>query len=183
MKRDWYAVYTKPQREKKVSSILTRRGIENYCPINNIVKVNPHNKKTLSEPLFSCHVFVFVSESEMKTLDNIPDMINFVYWMSKPAVITKEEIDAVKQLTLNYQNIKLEKTFVNMNDMVRIVDEPVISFKENSVMVKYQTLKIMLPSLGYTIIAERARTHEEIISKKFGQLDFLPKRLSSFFSN
>lgn len=182
MKRNWYAVYTKPQREKKVSSILTKRGIENYCPINK-VRAQSNNKKSVSEPLFASHVFVHVAESEMLSLKNIPDMINFVYWRSRPAIITKEEIEAVKQLTSNYQDIKLEKTFVNMNEMVRIIDEPVISFKDNAVMVKYQTLKIMLPSLGYTIIAERAGKHDEMTNKKFGQLDFLPKRLSSFFTN
>ncbi|RYZ19047.1 MAG: antitermination protein NusG, partial [Chitinophagaceae bacterium] len=34
----WYAIYTKPRWEKKVAELLTRKGIENYCPLNKVVK-------------------------------------------------------------------------------------------------------------------------------------------------
>ena len=34
--KKWYAVYTRPRWEKKVAEILTRRKIENYCPINKV---------------------------------------------------------------------------------------------------------------------------------------------------
>ena len=36
MKKNWYAVYTKSRCEKKVSASLTKKKIENYCPLNRV---------------------------------------------------------------------------------------------------------------------------------------------------
>ncbi|MCW3089756.1 MAG: NusG antitermination factor [Ferruginibacter sp.] len=183
MTRNWYAVYTRPQREKKIASILNKRGIKAYFPLNNIVSSTASNKKSSKEALFTSYVFVYLAESELASIRDIPGTLNFLYWLSKPAVIKQEEIDAVKQLTSAYHNIRLEKCAVNMNDTVRIIDEPVISFKENSASIKFQTLKIILPSLGYTMIAERDRVNAETSQQEPVLSSFFPKKLNSLFSN
>ena len=56
----WFAVYTKPRWEKKVSGILDDNGIENYCPLNKVVKQWSDRKKVILEPLFKSYVFVRV---------------------------------------------------------------------------------------------------------------------------
>lgn len=33
MKNDWYALYVKPRAEKKVSTLLEQKDIENYVPV------------------------------------------------------------------------------------------------------------------------------------------------------
>ncbi|MBC7889002.1 MAG: UpxY family transcription antiterminator [Ferruginibacter sp.] len=183
MKRNWYAVYTRPQREKKVASILTKKGIKNYFAVNNIISLNANNKKASKEALFNSFVFIYITESEIASVKEIPGILNFIYWIAKPAIIQREEIEAIKQLTSSYHNIKLEKSMVNTNDIVRIIDEPVISFKENSASVRFQTLKIILPSLGYIMIAERDKVNEEILQQDLIESGFFPKKLNPFFSN
>jgi transcription antitermination factor NusG len=183
MKRNWYAVYTLPERERKVASLLTRRGIKNYLPLNKVVSTNANNKKTCKEALFGSHVFIYISEAEFGLVRKIPGTLNLLHWLSRPAIIQWEEIEAVKQLTATYHNIKLEKSMVNVNDAVRIVDDPVISFSENSASVKFNTLKIVLPSLGYTMIAERDKVITEAEQKELVFAGFLPKKLNAFFSN
>jgi len=183
MTRNWYAVYTLPRRERKVASILTKRGIKNYFPVNKIISINANNKKTCKEALFNSYVFVYIAESEIESVKDIPCLVNFLYWLAKPAIIKWDEIEAIKQLTLTYHNIKLEKSVVNVNDTVRIIDEPVISFNENSASVRFQTLKIVLPSLGFTMIAERDKVNEEKLQKELALADYFPKRFNSFFSN
>ncbi|MEJ7587564.1 MAG: transcription termination/antitermination NusG family protein [Ferruginibacter sp.] len=183
MTRNWYAVYTLPQRERKVASLLTKRGIKNYLPVNKIVSDGANNKKPLKEALFSSYVFVYITESEIGVVKEISGLQNFLYWLAKPAVISWEEIEAVKQLTSAYHNIRLEKSNVNVTDPVRVIDEPVISINENSASVRFQSLKIVLPSLGYTLIAERDKVNEVALQKELAYASFLPKRLNSFFSN
>ena len=34
--KKWFVVHTKPRFEKRVTEILTRKKIENYCPINKV---------------------------------------------------------------------------------------------------------------------------------------------------
>ncbi|MCW3094268.1 MAG: NusG antitermination factor, partial [Ferruginibacter sp.] len=31
--KNWYALYTRPGTEKKVANLLSRKNIENYCPL------------------------------------------------------------------------------------------------------------------------------------------------------
>jgi len=180
---NWYAVYTIPGRERKVASLLTRKGIKNYFPVNNIISLSANNKKTSKEALFDSYVFVCIAESQLRSLKNVPGLLNFLYWRSKPAIINREEIEAVRQLTSAYHNIKVEKSSVDIDDTVRIIDEPIISFNENSASVRFQTLKIVLPSLGYTMIAERDKYNEEKLQKELVFPGNIPRRLNSFFSN
>jgi len=184
MTRHWYAVYTRPLKERKVSAYLTKKGIENFCPI---VKTNDSKstvKKEEFQPLFDAYVFVYTLECEVISLLNLPGIKSIIYWKSKPAVINPQEIDILKQLTATYSSIKLEKTAVDMNGVATLVGEPLIAFKENSMSLKYQSIKINLPTLGYNMIAERSKTadisgYRQSIVRPSSLLSFLPKRLNS----
>ena len=71
MKKNWYAVYTKSRCEKKVSALLTKKKIENYCPLNRLLKQSPDRKKIVQEPLFTSYVFVHITEMEMAAIRQI----------------------------------------------------------------------------------------------------------------
>lgn len=183
MTRNWYAVYTRPNKEKKVVSILCKKGIENYCPVTSGESDKPAYKKPIPHPLFNSFVFVQVAEAEIAALLTLPWVINVLYWRSKPAVISNREIDIVKKLTGNYSNIRLEKTSVDINAAVTILDEPTIAYNENSVSVKYKSVKVNLPSLGYTMIAERIKQDEKAVYQQTGIFSSFPKRINAFFFN
>jgi len=187
MTRNWYAVYTQPQKEKKVALALLKKGIENFCPIIKTNNAKLNIKKDYYQPLFNCYVFVFVQDNEVELLKKVPGILNVIYWKSKPAIINEMEIDILKQLTANYSCIKLEKTIVDMNGSVRLIGEPAVAYKENSVSLKYQSLKINLPTLGYNMIAERTKPLEEFIFQESKTqdnfLDFFPKKFNSLFFN
>jgi transcription antitermination factor NusG len=184
MTRHWYAVYTRPQKEKKVSALLTKKGIENFCPIVKTSDLKSAIKREEFQPLFNSYVFVNLQESELLTIKNIPGVVSIIYWKSKPAVINDKEIEILKQLTATYSTIKLEKTAVDMDGVAKLIGEPLVAYKENSVSLKYQSLKINLPTLGYNMIAERSKPTEEgvyqqSLSRQSSLLSFLPKRLNA----
>jgi transcription antitermination factor NusG len=183
MLRNWYAVYTKPEKEKIVLSAFAKKGIESFCPLINTIKGKSNNRKAVFQPLFISYVFVYLDESEILTLKSIPGVINILYWKSKPAIINVEEIDAVRYFTVNYSNIKLIKSAVNINEKISIQDAPVFSFNEKAVSVKYQTVKVYLPSLGYTLIAERRAVEDEPVYQGSNSFRTFPGRLNSFFFN
>ena len=107
--KKWFAVYTRPRCEKKVAEILTRKKIENYCPINKVFRQWSDRKKVVYEPLFTSYVFVRISEREITSLKQSNGIINLVYWLGKPAVIHDSEIEVIKinQIIFNddYKNI------------------------------------------------------------------------------
>lgn len=48
----WYAVYTAPRAEKKVKEQLDKIGVENYLPLQPVVRLWNNRKKKIFIPLF-----------------------------------------------------------------------------------------------------------------------------------
>src|ERR1043165_1294861 len=103
--KKWYAVHTKPRFEKRITEILTRKKIENYCPVNKVLRQSNDRKKLLNEPLFPYFVFIRITEGELLSLKQIDEVINFVYWLGKPATVRDSEIEAMKQFLDKHNNI------------------------------------------------------------------------------
>jgi transcription antitermination factor NusG len=91
-------------------------------------------------------------------------VINLVYWLSKPAVIRNEEIEYIRSFLRNHHNVALKKTPVCINDTVRITKGPLMEYEGNVIGVKSKTVKLILPSLGYMMIAEVEKTNIKIIN-------------------
>lgn len=159
----WYAVYTRPRWEKKVAEILTDKKIENYCPLNKVVRQWSDRKKIVLEPLFTSYVFVKTTEKLLSDIRKVNGIINFVYWLSKPAIIRNEEIDCIKNFLAEHNNIQLEKTPININTTVKITQGPLMEYEGKVIEIKNKTVKIVLPSLGYMMIAEVEKTNVRII--------------------
>ena len=183
MTRNWYAVYTRPHKEKKVTYLLNKRGIESFCPVIAASVKRGGDKKQAERPLFSSVVFVHILETEIKSLVSTPWVVTIAYWKSGPAVISDSEIDIVKKVTDIYADIKLEKTFVEMGGMARVIDSPSMEYNENTISVKYKSVKVSLPSLGFTITGERIKQKNEIIYPDAGMFTSFPKRINAFFFN
>ncbi len=95
--KNWFALYTKPRWEKKVSSVLHRKGIECWCPLKKTEKQWSDRKKIVEEPLFTSYVFVRINETERSAVLMTDGILNFVYHIGKPAVIRDAEIDIIKK--------------------------------------------------------------------------------------
>ena len=157
----WYALYTKPGAEKKVANLLSRKKIENYCPLKRQWN---GRKKVALEPLLSSYVFVQVSEAEMFNIRMTDSVVNFVYWLGKPAVIRDEEIDIMKRFMNEYANVKLEKIPFSVDGNVRLISGQMADMKTHMISVKNNTVKIALPSLGYMMLSEVEKATVELIT-------------------
>ncbi len=161
----WYAVYTRPRWEKKASELLSKKQIENYCPLNQVVRKWSDRKKVIYEPLFTSYVFINAAEQEHSVVKQTDGVLNFVYWLGKPAIIKEAEIDTIKNFLSEYKNVRLEQTEVNIHDTVRINSGPFMQREGDVMEVKNKSVKIYLPSLGYAMIAEIEKTNVEIVTR------------------
>src|SRR5690242_11727479 len=150
----WYAVHTRPRWEKKVVQLLERKGIEYYCPLNKIIRQWSDRKKLVLEPLFTGYVFIRSAEAEHLKVKQTDGVINMVYWLGKPAVIKDQEIEAIKEFLKHHENVQVEKAIVSVNDRVKIIRGPLLSMKGNVIEVRKHSLRLLLPSLGYIIVAQ-----------------------------
>ncbi len=171
MKKQWYAVYTKPRWEKKVSALLQKKNIDNYCPVNKVVRQWADRKKTIYEPLISCYVFVHTESTEFTEIKKTEGILNFIYWLGKPAVIRDEEIDTLKNFLDTYKEVKLEKIDINVHDKVRIVNGPLILREGNVLEVRKHSVKVLLPTLGYALVAEIQKSSIEVINVAHAEMN------------
>ncbi len=151
---NWYAVYTRPRCEKKVVEILTRKNIKSYCPLVKSLRKLNDSRKSLMEPLFPTYVYVKMNENDLHKLKNINRIISVVYWLQQPVMIRDIEIEMIQRFINEHKNIQIEKTEVKINEIVRLLrEEPIVEKEGNSVSIVYNKVKLVLPSLGYSMIA------------------------------
>ncbi len=150
----WYAVYTKPRWEKKVAGLFERSGIEHYCPLNKVKKQWSDRKKIVLEPLFTSYVFVHIDPANQLAVRQTEGVLNFVYWLGKPAIVRDDEIELIKRFLDEYSNVRVEQTEISENDKVRVMAGPLMMREGSVVEVKNKTVKLLLPTLGFTLIAE-----------------------------
>ncbi len=94
--KSWMAIYTKPRNEKKVNDALVAQGIETYLPMHETMKQWSDRKKKVKTPLFRSYVFVHILEKERIIILKTFGVLNFVYWLGKPAIIKSYEIDRIR---------------------------------------------------------------------------------------
>lgn len=119
--RHWLAVYTRPRWEKKVDRLLKQQDIKSYCPIRSVTNQWADRKKIVDLPLFSGYVFVWVNEREEYKVRQTLGVLNFIYYMGKPAVIRDSVIEKIEEL-MN-RNIACEiinSQDINLGDRIRI---------------------------------------------------------------
>jgi transcription antitermination factor NusG len=152
MQKNWYVVYTKPHFERKVSLSLSKKNIEIFCPLNHKKSRQLFLNKSLAEPVFNCYVFVKSTNSEIiQLVKDTYGAISVLYWKGKPAIITEEEINAMKEFSLNLREIKVEK----MHSTTKTEETNTSYLMDGQVLlIKNRTMKLNLPSLGLTMVAK-----------------------------
>jgi len=163
--KSWYAVYTHAKWEKKVADLLTRKNIENYCPLNRVLRQWSDRKKIVYEPLFTCYVFARITDKEHLSVLQTDGVLNYVSWQGKPAVIRDVEIEAIKNFLLEYRTVRLEKIEVDINDTVRVKCGLFMEQEGKVIEVLGKTLRVSLPSLGYVMLAEIPKSHVEVVTQ------------------
>ena len=170
MKNNWYVLYTKSRCEKKIADLLSKRNVENYCPLNRVYRQWSDRKKMVTEPLFNSYVFIHACEEELNAIKKLSNnIVNVVYWLGKPAIIKNEEIEQIRFFLNEYSNVTIEKQPVRMNEMVRIIKGPFRNLEGTVAAIKNNMLVLSLPSLGYKMMAEVNLSNIEILNKDFSR--------------
>lgn len=153
-KMEWFALYTKPRNEKKVAENLAALGIEVYCPLVTTIKQWSDRKKKVESPLIPSYVFVKIEEANRKDVFQVAGVVQYVFWLGKPAKIQPHEIEALKiQLAAPVVKVTLETW--SPNAQIQINEGP---FKNQMAVVeKVSTNKVtlILKSLGIRLIIDR----------------------------
>jgi len=151
--RKWLAVYTKPRWEKKIDRVLIEAGIESYCPLNKVHRRWSDRMKLVEEPLFKSYVFVHINSQEEKKVREVHGVLNFVYWLGKPAVIKQKEIERIKRFLNDYNNVSTEPLTIKPQDKVVVTSGALMEQRGKVIRNLGNRIELEITSLGYKLIA------------------------------
>src|SRR6187402_157606 len=150
----WFAVYTKPRWEKKVAQVLDDNGIENYCPLNKVIKQWSDRKKVIMEPIFKSYVFVRVPDETKWELRKIDGIINFVHWLGKPAKVKDEDILTIRKFLNEFTDVTVEQLQpLQVNSKVRIKQGVLMNYHGILVEIHGSRAKVRIDALGVQLSA------------------------------
>ena len=93
----WYAIYTSPRHEKRVSEHLASRRVDCFLPLFRSVHRWKNGCKVQVElPLFPGYVFVNIPRIERVRVLDVPGVLSFVGPKSEPAQLSDFEIETLR---------------------------------------------------------------------------------------
>jgi transcription antitermination factor NusG len=152
----WYAIRVKSRSEKKVYSDLIEQGIEAYLPLQRKLRQWSDRKKWVEMPLISGYVFVYISRKEYEIVLRIYNVVCYIYFEGKAAVIRDEDIMLLKRM-LGEAEVDLEITVEELKpgQMVEIISGPLIGVIGELIDFKGKNkVALRIPPLGYTVLVE-----------------------------
>jgi len=149
----WHVVYTRPRWEKKIAKILDEKGIENYCPLNRVQKQWSDRKKIVLEPLFKGYIFIKVEEAAKWDIKLINGIINYVYWLGKPAKVREEEIQSIRSFMCEFDNVQIIDNKIDVKSTVIINKGILMDYKGIVIEVLGNKARIQIDSMGIRLSA------------------------------
>jgi transcription antitermination factor NusG len=164
-RKNWYVIYTKPRWEKKVYTLLTDKDIEAYCPLNKVRRKWSDRMRLVEEPLFKSYVFVKVSEEEQTQVRMINGVVNFIYWLGKPAVVKNKEIEIIRKFLNDYEEVWTEPIALQKDATVIIRQGAFMDKEAKVVKVVNNKVRVLIKSIGYSLVAVVAKSNVEVVEK------------------
>ncbi len=157
----WFALYTKPRAEKKLTERLRSKGFEVYAPTQTLHKQWSDRIKKVEEPFFKSYVFVKFEEKDKINVLQTQGAVALVTWLGKPAKIRDEEIRAISDFLERYEGVKMESVDFSAGQKLRI--------KHGSLEDQYGTVlrqsknrvTLEIEQLGMTLLAEVPKSQVE----------------------
>lgn len=148
---NWYVLYSRPNAEKKLAALLTERGIEAYCPTRTEVRRWSDRKKKVQVPVLPSMVLVNIKFSQKNEVFDVPAAVRFLYWAKVPAIVTNEEVEALKE------SLSSKKTIGSKTEKIQPgqkIDLSPLGFEGQHGKVKYVSGNqcwVILESIGYVV--------------------------------
>jgi transcription antitermination factor NusG len=137
----WYAVYTSPRHEKRVSQQFTERRIENFLPLYRTVRQYVHSRVPLELPLFPTYLFVHIAKLDRGTVLGVPGVLSIVGSGRENCSLPDAEIEALRS---GFHLCKFEPHhYLIVGQRVRIVAGPLAGL-EGVLVRKKKSLRVVL---------------------------------------
>ena len=151
----WHVLYTKPRHEIKALERLTQNGFEVYCPMKTTLKQWSDRKKKVSEPLLPSYLFIKITEKNRALPLKDNSVLNYTFWLGKPAIVRESEIDALKGIITKDKAQEFEIRPLKVGDEIDIIKGQVKGKNATIKSISNNYIKAELKELGMTIVLKK----------------------------
>jgi len=151
----WHVLYTKPRHEVKALERLVQNGFEVYCPMKTTLKQWSDRKKKVIEPLLPSYIFIKTTEKKRATPLTDPSIINYIFWLGKPAIIRDTEIDTLKGIISKDKVQEFEVRKLKVGDEIDIIKGQIKGKNATIKSISNNYIKAELRELGMTIVLKK----------------------------
>ena len=147
---NWYVICTKPNTELKVASQLNSLGINAFCPSYSFIKKYSDRKKKTEKPLMPRYVLVKMLEKDRTNVFAIPNVIRYLFWLGKPAIVKHEEIEILKNELEGYQSISNKSSLNVGNDfaipygLFKGINGKILNLSNNKMRLELKSIGLFL---------------------------------------
>ena len=149
--KHWYVLYTKPRAEKKSAERLAERGIEVYCPVIRTLRQWSDRKKKVQVPMFPSYIFCHIEEQHRLEPLQDPGVLNYVFWLGKPAIVRDHEIAAIREIERAGDEIKVQGSGFEKGQFVVIPDGPFKGMQGQIDKVDNRKVFVFIEQLGCVV--------------------------------
>lgn len=148
----WFAVYTHFKREKACAKELKNFGINVYLPIQSVTRRYTRKVKKLYLPLIPNYAFVKITKQEYVQVLKSPHVINFVKIAKNLISIPETEIELIKRVLGETQEICIDNNKLEIGDRVEVIGGQLTGL--NGTLINKENnsyLRVYLNSIGFTL--------------------------------
>ncbi len=149
----WYAIHTKYKCEKYVVKDLLAKDIQAYTPVLSVTKQYTRKRVTREIPLINCYVFVYTNKKQFVKVLQTEYVFSFLKIGNELAEVKQEEIDILKRITGEYNEVELQDMEYTEGMQVEIVSGNLTGVQ--GVLIEKQgkhNFLVELKSLSYQLI-------------------------------
>jgi transcription antitermination factor NusG len=92
----WYAAYTAPRHEKRVTQQMEDRRIDCFLPLYRSLRRWKDRSKQLDLPLFPGYVFVHLALQDRLQVLQLPGVVHLVSFCGTPAALPDADIESLR---------------------------------------------------------------------------------------
>lgn len=128
--KNWHVIYTRSRAEKKVLAELDKQGIESFLPLQKKLRQWKDRKKWVETPLISGYCFVNIDRKQYDLLLQTDNVVCYITFEGKAAIIPQNQIDSLKKLTRQSEfEIAVTQDNYKPGQKVEIIAGPLIGLQ------------------------------------------------------
>lgn len=163
--KKWFALYSRPRAEKRVAERLREAGFLVYLPVLKVMRRWSDRVKVVEMPLFSSYVFVNCVEEDLWSAIKLEGVVKAIFFNGKPASIKDNEIEAIKNFTLQAGNCELiEGDNVDIICGALVANDKPVSGK--IIKIKKDYLYLWVEQLGAKVCVKKEAVRKELQKRK-----------------